>query len=433
MLDAFDELKPARADLERALALAESTSAVHQVVRSQLALSSVTASEGALEGAERLSTAAVRDALAAGLDTIAADGLIDLASTLARRNRTTEADATLQRALQLAEQRRAGRTAARARLQLASLRGEENRHREALKIVDSVLPFLKANRYRRYELAALSIASRAHERLDDLAQAQALSATVLQVADSLKDDGAVALAAANLASVTTALGQLPQALRLRESAEAIHRRQGNALSLPYDLANRAELLVRVGRASEAAVALAELDAGIAAGREAYVGRRRRVHMIRGLAEATALRCDHALGVLARVEADTAAADYSGIIGQAIAEFCRAHSGRSHSQTQVHAAGVEPALDRERRYWLGLAALHRNEPDAVVRNVNHALKSLGGVPNDELRWRLAALGVAATRQIEDKARRTAFVQLYVKALNGVRTGWKGEAPMYRKAT
>src|SRR5205823_2552979 len=128
-----------------------------------------------------------------------------------------------------------------------------------------------------------------------------ISSDVLSVAEVVKDEGQVALAATNLASVTTSLGGYPEALRLRERADAIHRQLGDKRSLPYDLTNRADLLIRLGRPDEAASWLAELDTGIKAGIDSYVGRQGRATFLRALAEATALRCGEALRFAALVE------------------------------------------------------------------------------------------------------------------------------------
>ena len=213
-------------------------------------MSNVTASEGRLAEAERAASSAVQEALTHGLETLAADGLIDLASVM-QSGHLTEAESHARRAVQLAEQRGARRTVARGKLQLAAIYEEQGRPQEALDLLAAVLPFLKENRYRRFELLGLSVASRAHARLDALDEAQRMTSNVLQVAETLKDEGQVALAAANLANFTTALGNYPEALRLRLRAEDIRKRQGDNGALPYDLANRADLLIRLGRASEA--------------------------------------------------------------------------------------------------------------------------------------------------------------------------------------
>ena len=120
MFDALGESKAARVDIGQAQTLSRQAGAIYQDIRSRLALSSVMASEGALTESEKMASEAVEQAVSAGLDTVAADGLIDLAATLQLEpERRREADAHLQRALRLATERSARRTAARARLSLA--------------------------------------------------------------------------------------------------------------------------------------------------------------------------------------------------------------------------------------------------------------------------------------------------------------------------
>ena len=156
--DAAGDLKAARA-IPKALAQATASKIVAQQVRARLGLASVTASEGRLGDAEQMASSAVQEATAGGLDTVAADGLIDSAATLTERDCLPEADAQIGRALRLASDCGARRTMARARLQLAEVRRLENKPSQAVTIVNEVLPFVRANRYRRFELFALLIAA----------------------------------------------------------------------------------------------------------------------------------------------------------------------------------------------------------------------------------------------------------------------------------
>ena len=186
--DALGELKLARTDLERALGLASTLKGTYQIVRARLALSSVTASEGRLADSERIATDAVRQALDAGLDTAAAEGLVTLAATLLDLNRAPEAARQAQRALELAEGRGARRTAARARLQLASVRLEEHKPQEALALAEQAVAFLKPNKYLRFQLYGLSFIARACLQLEDLDRARAVSTDVVGVAEALRDE-----------------------------------------------------------------------------------------------------------------------------------------------------------------------------------------------------------------------------------------------------
>ena len=285
-----------------------------------------------------------------GFDTIAAEGLLDLASVM-QYNRLSDAEAHGRRAVQLADQRGAKRTAARGRVQLAAIYQRQGRARDALDLLGTVLPFLRENRYRRFEQLGLSVASRAHLQLDELDEAKKISESVLSVAETVKNESQVALAATNLASVATALGHYPEALRLRLKAEDIHKRQGDEVALPYNLGNRADLLARLGRASEAEKVLDELEAGIAAKIESYVGHERRAIFFRAFAAATSLQCDDATRHLLRLETQKPVTDTPGLLGPVVGSFCEAVIGRRTVPAEPPTAR-EPTVARERLYLAG---------------------------------------------------------------------------------
>ena len=230
--DSMVQPGPARKDLERAQVLAAASESINQQVRIQLALSSVTASEGKVEEASKIAQAAVQRAIEHGLESIAADGLVDFAS-LIQGTDANRAASQIEQAIRLAQHRGARRTEARARLQLASVRQHQGRHAESLALVESELPFLRENRYRRYELFGGGIQARALIQLDRLEEARQNSAGMMATAESVQDDAQVALAAANLAAANTALGAYPEALALRRRVEEIRTRQGDSESLPF--------------------------------------------------------------------------------------------------------------------------------------------------------------------------------------------------------
>ncbi len=268
LYDAGVEPKLARVELERAWSRATESGSIYQQVRIQTALSSVTASDGQFEAAQKLASAAVEQATKYRLETVAAAGLVQ-AAALMQTDRPAEAAAMLDQAIQLAEQHKAHRTAANARLQLANVRQLQNRQEEAIALVDAELPFLQQNRYRRFESYGLAIKTRALQSLDRLDEARTNGAHVLSVAETVQDEAQMMLAGSNLASVATALGGYPEALKLREKVEAMRIAQGDKESLPYHLANRADLLIRLGRAPDADRVLSQLEREIQARVAAY--------------------------------------------------------------------------------------------------------------------------------------------------------------------
>ena len=207
----------------------------------------------------------------------------------------------------------------------------------------------------------------------------------------------VGIALSNLASVATALGRFPQALAHRERAEAIRRRQNDASALPYDLANRADLLIRLGRFDDAAGVLDELDAGIKSGIDAYVGRARRAAFLRALAAVIALRPQDAIRHLRSVPPSGAVTKRPSWLrccsAYAQARLAR-RTGSGDRRRPQPSATVEPALARERQYWLAATAIEQGKAAMALAEAERGLALLGEMSNDELRWRLAALGTLA---------------------------------------
>jgi tetratricopeptide (TPR) repeat protein len=416
----------ARKDLERAQILAAASDSINQQVRIQLALSSVTASEGKVEEALRIAGAAVQRATDNGLETIAADGLIDLAS-LVQADGADLAASQLELAIRLAQKRGARRTEARARLQLASVRQRQGRYADSLTLVESELPFLRDNRYRRYELFAGGIQSRALIQLDRLEEARQHTTRMLATAEAVHDEAQVALASANLAAANTQLGAYPEALVLRERAVEIRTRQGDSESLPFDFANRADLLIRLGRRQDADAALRELEAGIAAGTESYRPVERRVASLRALLAASWLDCDSVPRYVAQIQARSVV-DSAGALTPAVGAFCEARRRRTVTAGNP-AAGTEASVVRDRRYWTAFAALEQAKFDQALAEAEAGLAALGTIPHDELRWRLAAVGKAAAQARKDAARASALDGTARAALDRVRTAWKTDVDAY----
>jgi tetratricopeptide (TPR) repeat protein/predicted Ser/Thr protein kinase len=429
-LDLFGELRPARADLERALRLASDAKILYQQLGARLALSAITASEGHYADGQAQASAAVRDALANGLETIAAGGLIDLSATLLQEGRADQAEAETTRAIEIAERRGALVTAARAKTQLASILDEAGQSSRALDLLADVLPVFKSGHYRARELTALSIAARAHEHLDHLEQARQLSTDVLHLANAAQDEAQIALAATNLASVTAALGDYPAALALRQRAEPIHRRLGDEASLPYDLTNRAELLIRLGRPSEAETALAEVDAGIAKGVDSYRSRRGRVVFLRAMASAIDLRCKPATDLLRALERAGGAPGAPAVWAPAIAAFCSARIAH-RLPPAASLEHVGPAYAREARFWRGAAALEAHDAPRALAESRAGLALLASLPNDELRWRLAAVGALAARQTGDAAAAADLIHSAREAFARLRSAWANDIVPYER--
>jgi tetratricopeptide (TPR) repeat protein len=425
VLDGIGELQRARTALEQAAVSAAAIRNPFQAVRVEMILSSVTASEGQFEKAESIASTAVQAALEGGFETAAAEGLIDLAATLAFAEKYREAEAQLQKASELAQRRSAARVLARARTQRAALHIDEQQPAMALTVLKPALQFFSQHHYRRYELTALTIASRAYQQLDDIEQAHKLARQVVDVAEVMKNDGQVAIGVGNLAAQATTLGLLPQALEHRERAETIHRRQRDLASLPYDLTNRAEILIRLGKVAEGRQALEEVDAGVQKGLAGYAGRRRRVLYLRALERVIAGDFAQAAMHARAIAPEPGSVDSATVFAPILLDYAEIRLRRSRVRNWRSpgiAASLPPAFVRESQYWRAASMLARDDARGALAAANQGLQQLAQVRNNELEWRLAAVASIAAGRLGDTTQQATFHDRAVDVLARLRADW-----------
>ena len=429
VLDGEGESAQAAETLGRAVKMANANQNPHQVVRAQLRLSAATASLGRFAEAEDLARQGVDAALAAGWQATAADGLIDFGTTLTKNRKPGEAAVQLERAINLAQLAGAQRTAARARTQRAALHVQQNQPTEALFLVQPQIEFFRQRNHRLQELDALGVAASAYVALDELSRAHALALEMLTIARTLKDAIATRQALVTLAREAAMLGNLPEALKYRGEIEDMSR-NGAPDVLPYDILNRAELLVRLGRTDDAQKAIEELERRIAGGEPVYVGRQRSLHVLRSSAALAAGEWEDAGKAASQI--DTTAVqppDVPAQMAQPLIDYARAKSRRARPQASPEAApNATPGVARERRFWLAMAHLAAGNGAEALRVSSIDLPGVRE-ENDELRWRLAAIGAAAARQIKDPARAEALRTVARDALTRLRTKWGPDATRY----
>jgi serine/threonine-protein kinase len=426
------ELRSARAALERAVELAGQLQSRAQQIRAKLALSTVTASEGLWAEAETMAGAAVESALLGDLEAVAADGLIDLATPLILQGKHVEADAHLRRAIQLAEKRGAQTIVARGTLQRAALMFQNGRPADSLAAARAPLEYFQASRYRRYELTALSVMARAHEELGHYAEARTIAERALDAAIRIKDDTRASEALESLAGQANALGALPDALEYRARGLEIHRRQNDIGVLPFDLINRADLLIRVGRHAEGSRLLDEVDAGIAKKLEAYLPRRRRAVMLRALSAAIQHRHQDVLRHardFPRAADDTS--DSTSRLMRLLAQYAEALDGKRGRIAHANAplGSVASANARELRYWDLAGRLLGDDARGALSAVAATLADPNATVSREFEWRIAAIGAAAARELKELDQERMFNQRARQALATLRQEWKADVASY----
>lgn len=420
-LTAIGSLPAARKDFEASKQLAASINSLSHEVRVDLGLAAVAASEGHFSEALQASTAAIDRAQDAGLDIIAAEGLVDLANVLMLARQFDDADKVLLRASAIADNMHAERTELRVALNRASIRQiQREAPGETLKDVERVRQFA-AGRYRRFELAALLLASRLHEDLGDWDEVRSQAEAALALAENINDGAQAAEALLSLATHARETGALPEALRTLERAEAIYEEQGNTASIAYTLTNRAELLAHMGRHEDAEVLLREVDAKAAAGSEVFLRRQRRAHAIRALNAVSRQDWSRA-SAHARAAMAGDLRDSTFDLASAVLRYASAKTTRLKDPAPAWTA-------REPQYWALLAELEVGQPRDVYDAVKQKLDAGVAGSSYEAEWRFAAIGAIAAGRAGDVEARRHMAERSAAALERLISAWGNAADRY----
>ena len=386
--------------LDRVAEIAADPKFVSLRLRAQFERAGVARDVGRFEEAEKLSRDALDEAIRLKMGTVAADGLRGLATALMVARRYDDADVQLGRAIDVAVEQKADRAEMQARLQRAALRLAQGQYADAIAMVEAPLRFFTEGRYVGNEAEAKSILSRAHEALEQYDEARQLASQVLVVAESIEDPVLIGLSLDNLAGQAERLGQLPEALAFRDRLEKIHRAGNDHGWLAFDLVNRADLLIRLGRSAEGEALLDEVDKAIADGQPAYLGRRRRVAQMRALRASIEGRFGE-VEAFSRLAIDPSPGPPGDttLFVWALTEHAKAQVGTSRAAVDDIAGwpaqASSPALGREMTYWVARTLILRRRPDLARRICEEAWGAPPVLTNLELRWRLAALAAQAT--------------------------------------
>jgi tetratricopeptide (TPR) repeat protein len=296
-LSSLSRYADARTNLDRVLQLAAADKkCTAQGIRARIELARVELFAGNLTNAEELARLAVAEAEQAGLQTLAATGLIDLGNSLLGARKYDDADAQFTRAISLAANR-SRRTENRAKLTQASLKLQLAKYEDAVALVQAPIDYFNGAAETRLGVQAQLIAARARGELDQDDVAWALTDKTIEMAKD--DEGLLATALENRAGQLTKAGDLPKALAVRERIDEIHRKLKDRFSLPFDLANHAELLVRLGRTAEARPLITGLEKGLKDDPQAYGGQRDRLTRLQVLIATTERRFADAVRIAER--------------------------------------------------------------------------------------------------------------------------------------
>jgi tetratricopeptide (TPR) repeat protein len=255
-----NKLADAKTQLEQALALAKANDNKSQIIKTLLQLSSVSFDAGETERATAYAREAVDLAQKNGMENLSAQALVDLGNSFLVRGQPAEAEKYLSQALEAAQRAKARRTEARARVSLANLRQQQNKPDEVIQFIEPALTFYQQGGYRSETFYCLVLLARAKLQKGDYAAAQKGHEQLLQLAQAANDQSLLALAHAERGSGLVEEEKFTDALNHLEQAGVIYNAEGPQRSLCNNLANRSDVLWRLGRYDEAQTLLAQAEA-----------------------------------------------------------------------------------------------------------------------------------------------------------------------------
>ncbi|HKB47310.1 MAG TPA: tetratricopeptide repeat protein, partial [Ktedonobacterales bacterium] len=248
----------ARVALEKSRELARVIPSEQQDIAATLQLSNVAYLGGDVDGASRMAADGVARAQRAGMNYLAARGLVDLGQTKLGRRDYAGAEASFRQSLELSHRYAMRRIEARALFNLANLHQVVGPKEDALTEGAPAYEYFRKAGFRIEAVQCLLVIARAHRDLGHGKEAIASFQQALAAARDLPDPIRVLQAEQGLAVVFLNHGRWPEAAaqfeRARQSAAALNDRDNVARAL----VGLGSVQWRLGRFGEAEQTLAQL-------------------------------------------------------------------------------------------------------------------------------------------------------------------------------
>lgn len=255
LFNSIEKTTEARANLEKALKIAELLTSKHQQIKTMLELSSVSYTEGNSAQAQEYATQAITLARQDNLENLTAGGLIELGNTYFIRGEYEEAKKYFKQASEFAGQAKGRHNEARALLSLGSVFIQLNSTDEGLPLVKQSMEFYEQGGYRQEALQALFLLARCYSQKGDYDEALSAYQQQLYLAEQMADRAQMAFAHIGMGSLLGFLKErYPEALTHFNESYKINTSMGAKLKAGYDLASQGSALWPIGNYDEAEAA-----------------------------------------------------------------------------------------------------------------------------------------------------------------------------------
>lgn len=228
-----------------------------QQITALIDLSYLASSRGLVSEAENWAQQALKIAEQKKLDNLAAGSLLELGNAYSAKGDYGKAEQYFNQALQIAGTNKGRLLEARAQTNLGGLYIRTLRIDDGLRLADQALTFFQQENYPRDAVTCLSHIGRGRRRQGDYAGAQQAFNQKLELANQIKNQLAIAESYVDLGSLLLDQERLPESLEQYDRAIQLYG-STNPFLVAFCNANRAQILVRLGRYDDAKKVLDEL-------------------------------------------------------------------------------------------------------------------------------------------------------------------------------
>jgi serine/threonine protein kinase/Flp pilus assembly protein TadD len=238
---------------------------LYQRIRTLLQLSGT----AGMEEGKRLANEALRLAEENRMESVYANGLVDLGNVSFYGGDFAEAEKQFGRALDHAQKYNALRSKMRAILSLGSLRISQGKPGDALPYITEALDFYKQGGYSKETSQALLLLGNAYLQQGKYDDALETFKKPLDQADWVSDLSMLGSAHSSIGNLLATKEEFPEALHHFDESYRIHRSLNARFELGYNLMHRANVLRCLGEYEEARQSLREASAIAERGNESF--------------------------------------------------------------------------------------------------------------------------------------------------------------------
>jgi serine/threonine protein kinase/tetratricopeptide (TPR) repeat protein len=253
------KLEEARADLQKALSLANLSDNDFQRISTQLQLSRLSYTEGDIVKAQSYANDAINFAQQHGLDDLIALGLNNLGYSFFVSSEYEQAEKYYKQGLEFARRSKSRLREALILQNLGSLYIQQLRTVEGLAYAQQALTFFEQGNYRSNIHTCLTVIGRANRRKGDYEAALKTFQQTLELAEQSNYPAQIAFSYGEIATVLAEQERYPEALTRYNQSYEIHRSLNDSRNKSYSLMNRGSVLWRLGRYEEARASLGQAE------------------------------------------------------------------------------------------------------------------------------------------------------------------------------